>query len=410
MDQKLEVAILHPKSGEVKSVYDFEEFDISDEKKPVGAVHLQVDGESVGRLSYGPIHPAKLDLNLLTVNDVSKISFWNIGDWLEKFSTISVPNRSPNDSLAEIKITPETPYDDVAEEDWIEYVRGKSIDARVDFDVKWRTWSKAYSIMDLWRELHLILNEIYGEENLYFSDLRDKVDTRLDFFASLSFTVLKLERTSTVEEFTNELWSKVDEALAKAHQRSSEKVNGNKLVVEFEFHPDIRTPCEQYLLYFKQFMMDLGAEVNNEIEEKNGKTIFSVEPQNAEHALQEIRDALTAYLDLPNNSQAFQQQIAQKDISIAQLEFQVNSLNNQLMLVQSTLLANKRAMDAQQMALEALQSKDLIEYSDTEEKEEDVESIVGDLISVKKRDKNGIVVDYPEIVRKLKRTFKGEDS
>jgi hypothetical protein len=65
------------------------------------------------------------------------------------------------------------------------------------------------------------------------------------------------------------------------------------------FPPAIRTACEQYLLYFVQFLEDLGVSATAEIKEDAKRVLFSVTPTDGCAALQQIREALEVYLKLP---------------------------------------------------------------------------------------------------------------
>ena len=46
----------------------------------------------------------------------------------------------------------------------------------------------------------------------------------------------------------------------------------------FEFPDAVRVPCEQYLLYFAQFLRDLGVEASSELRHEVGMVLFSVTP------------------------------------------------------------------------------------------------------------------------------------
>jgi hypothetical protein len=46
----------------------------------------------------------------------------------------------------------------------------------------------------------------------------------------------------------------------------------------FEFPAPIKSACEQYLLYFAQFLRDLGIEAEAELKEEAGRVLFSVTP------------------------------------------------------------------------------------------------------------------------------------
>src|SRR5262249_33772920 len=72
--------------------------------------------------------------------------------------------------------------------------------------------------------------------------------------------------------------------------------NTNSVEVVLDFPPDIKVSCEQYLLYFVQFLKDLGVDAEAELKHNAGQVLFSVIPANKDEALDKIRDALDIYL------------------------------------------------------------------------------------------------------------------
>lgn len=70
----------------------------------------------------------------------------------------------------------------------------------------------------------------------------------------------------------------------------------------FSFPEYIRIPCKQYLIYFVQFLQDLGISTVSNMQEESGRVLFSVTPVDSVEALNKIREALTIYLSLPLGS------------------------------------------------------------------------------------------------------------
>jgi hypothetical protein len=68
---------------------------------------------------------------------------------------------------------------------------------------------------------------------------------------------------------------------------------------KFAFPVELRASCEQYLLYFAQFLRDLGINASSDLREHAGKVLFSVTPIDDTEALDKIREALAVYLNLP---------------------------------------------------------------------------------------------------------------
>jgi hypothetical protein len=73
----------------------------------------------------------------------------------------------------------------------------------------------------------------------------------------------------------------------------------NKVVAKFEFDEYSQQAFSSYLLYFIEFLKDLGIETSGEFKKSNGNLIFSVTPKTKEVALNQISEALAFYLKLP---------------------------------------------------------------------------------------------------------------
>lgn len=95
------------------------------------------------------------------------------------------------------------------------------------------------------------------------------------------------------------------------------------LTGEFSFPENIRSSCEQYLLYFGTFLKDLGISASAEIKEKADKVLFSVIPTDDSEALSKIREALSIYLDLPTQVIAYDDSFA-----AMRLEQQIRNLEH----------------------------------------------------------------------------------
>lgn len=74
----------------------------------------------------------------------------------------------------------------------------------------------------------------------------------------------------------------------------------NFLLTAFEFPEPVRSVCEQYLVYFAEFLRTMGVSAETSLQNKAGKVLFSVIPANKAVALGAIQEALCHYLNLPN--------------------------------------------------------------------------------------------------------------
>jgi hypothetical protein len=118
------------------------------------------------------------------------------------------------------------------------------------------------------------------------------------------------------------------------------------LVSEFLFPEQIKSSCEQYLIYFVKFLQDLGISANSNLKEEAGKVLFSVTPTDDIEALDKIREALALYLHLPESpiiynesfaAMRLQQQIENLQHSQRMTEREIRSSERELRLAQTVI-------------------------------------------------------------------------
>jgi hypothetical protein len=127
----------------------------------------------------------------------------------------------------------------------------------------------------------------------------------------------------------------------------------------FNFPEEIKTQSEQYLLYFAQFLQDLGINATSNLKDEAEKILFSVTPTDDIEALDKIREALAVYLNLPSSpivyddsfaASRLQQQIEnlQHSQKIAAMELQ---FKEKLLITQSEVLNAKNITISQQLSI-----------------------------------------------------------
>jgi hypothetical protein len=191
------------------------------------------------------------------------------------------------------------------------------------------------------------------------------------------------------------------------------KAQSNAIVVKFNFSDEVKVACEQYLLYFVQFLHDIGIEATAELKEQAESVLFSVTPKNKEEALENIKIALGIYLRLPSNPTLNVPTFSESNIEVQRLAANIYHLQGQLALA-SALIQQKELLIQQQKSLieQQLRSSDILIQSIQEDKEqkEDKESLVGDVVSIKKFNWEFVELDLPTLLRQLKTNFKRKKS
>jgi hypothetical protein len=188
------------------------------------------------------------------------------------------------------------------------------------------------------------------------------------------------------------------------------RVEEGSLVVSFDFPPQVKVPCEQYLLYFVQFLQDLGVDATSHLEDQAGQVLFSVTPSNEKDALDKIRDALDMYLRFPSSP------ISNSDsqpIAIQRLESNILHLRGALKLAAAELQAKDATIQTQQLTIDiqkGLLSGEILMDSmkNVTPKAEDKEPLLGGVVALATLKGKGLEVNLGELFRKLKKKFSKE--
>jgi hypothetical protein len=183
------------------------------------------------------------------------------------------------------------------------------------------------------------LTERRGFKSLIHSD--DQVSTH--------FVVTDVTRTIEAEFFSHE--SLIQAIHREVLESLATSVSGRAFSVFFEFPEEVRVPCEQYLLYFGQFLSDLGVTADTDLVHKAGKVLFTVNPVDRHVALEKIREALDVYVKLPS---AHLLDIAREPAEILNLKSEIHQLHAKLSLAAATLEAKDATIEAKQQTIEVL--------------------------------------------------------
>ncbi|WP_427137344.1 hypothetical protein [Psychrobacillus psychrodurans] len=173
----------------------------------------------------------------------------------------------------------------------------------------------------------------------------------------------------------------------------------------FSFPEHVSIPCEQYLLYFAQFLKELGIDATADIKHEAGNVLFSVTPTSGHSALMQIRQALDIYLQMPvilSNSNYMQ---IPNDPKVQQLLANIQHLNGQLMLSNAILQVKEQTIQQQQVIIRQHQQiidatilqNSLLSISQNEM--DDKEDILGGTVSIKKFEGKGFELNLPTIYR-----------
>jgi hypothetical protein len=265
-------------------------------------------------------------------------------------------------------------------------------------------WSRPYTFSEYFDLLINLINELDVSAMQEMPYEESSADMYLDDFA-IRFSVnadanigLEVERCLSVVRLGHE----------KAIAKLESEVKGNSVELSFDFPEEVRVPCEQYLLYFVQFLKDLGVEATADLRHEAGKVLFAVTPGDQDTALDNIRTALQTYLQLPL-SPLDTDSIVEDEIVVQRLAANVDHLKGQVRLANAELRLANATIQQQQITLERVLSNDMVikslKASNPMTASEEPERLLGGTVALTTFDKYGVRVSLGEVFRKLRRVF-----
>src|SRR6185369_100233 len=166
-------------------------------------------------------------------------------------------------------------------------------------------WANPYTVLEFESAVTDIINEtgdfeIEGSTWNWEGEFDENLDA--DYDDERGGTVWDFAFTTNVESPDKMIYEEILQAgerlrsILAAAERRILRVRKDSLVTFFDFPEPFRSTCEQYLVYFIQFLEDLGILADSEIKSHAGSVMFSVTPRDGHSALVEIRKALDLYL------------------------------------------------------------------------------------------------------------------
>jgi len=202
------------------------------------------------------------------------------------------------------------------------------------------------------------------------------------------------------------------EVLRIAHEQAERnlaaQIRPDSVVTYFDFPPQAKTACGQYLLYFAQFLADLGVTADCELKEEMGKVLFAVTPTTAEDALGKIRAVLAVYLRLPTSPIA---KNPGDGLQVQSMIAQIHHLKGQLAVASAVRQAKDAIIEAQRTTISVLTGDivvDSVRLTNAPINETNEEQFLDGMVSLTKYEGKAFKVDLPEVFRRLKKLFQQE--
>jgi hypothetical protein len=212
------------------------------------------------------------------------------------------------------------------------------------FDFDYQKWSKPYSYNVYKSRLSEQTKQLLKErsKNVLFSSTINRSNDSVRF--NLDENLLINEQIYDFAKILNE-----------ANQRTLKKLeieNKTNSIQQFDFPLEVRTSCEQYLMFFADFLKEVGVTAIANIQhDRAGRTLFSVKTDNPKIALDAIREALEIYLELPMSPLVEETKIT--DSRMLVLRAEINTLKARLDYAQMRQLEIEKRADLQRELIEA---------------------------------------------------------
>jgi len=181
----------------------------------------------------------------------------------------------------------------------------------------------------------------------------------------------------------------------------------------FEFPPPVRSACEQYLLHFADFLRELGVEASVQLQEMGDHVLFAVAPHDRREALESVRSALDAYLHLSVADIVGSPESHSDEILLYKLRANISHLHSQLDLAYAQNAALRDRINAQELALQLLQGKDIRPQTVVEKGAEDGQLLNGQsserlnrYVSLTEMKQGPFRIDVPQLLRDLRELFR----
>lgn len=266
----------------------------------------------------------------------------------------------------------------------------------ISLDFEALDWAKLWSINEFTFEFMNVFNTVDQNTTVIFDTNNiDKVTHMIAIYSRVPINELLLR------DQLERIFSRIKTVIEITENNLIEKINADSVIMYFNFPDSIKTACNQYLIYFTQFIADLGIDVDSTITEEPNATLFKVTPKDKKDALSKIREALDIYLNAPG-SNSFQLQVVDyNDTAVKQWEANVYHLKSQLALANTILQSKDATIEALQLS--NYQYKKIIDSKDAITRTDNGEDLIKDIVTVRAYDGKGFTVNFPEILRRLKR-------
>jgi hypothetical protein len=163
-----------------------------------------------------------------------------------------------------------------------------NIICEIRFFHKMDEWANPFTVKEL--------NQYLAENYVSTDSTLGKVGT---LFCSLLFNVSKGDTEACLKNLIFDASEKFLSFYYQSINELNEKNSESLFVKLFDFPPEYKNICSQYLMWFGEFLKNLGIDADVSTENKDGKTSLIVSPAENGEMLEQIEQLFYCYIDLP---------------------------------------------------------------------------------------------------------------
>jgi len=277
------------------------------------------------------------------------------------------------------------------------------------FSFRATTWKHPWSIKEFSEQC---LEIVHAKDIGLLEGEKSWLEEFAEFELLASYDEADPELGQAINQFLpalEDLYASTNDAL-KAISRN------DAMVAYFDFPAEVAVPCEQYLLYFVQFLKDLGVGASADLQHEAGRLLFSVTPESRDVALDRVREALDIFLQLPTNPGIGMAMTPIGDIQAQQLIANVQHLQGQLRLAsatiqqqditimqrQQTIVDQAFIIERQQKILSGEVLPDALKSVSIQKNSGDRVELFDGAVALTKVEKYGVEVSLAEVFRRVR--------
>lgn len=255
------------------------------------------------------------------------------------------------------------------------------------------TWANPYSILQL-------ANEIEKNSKKPYRYVQEDDDELVSNGFGLEYKLPSYKLM--IGKLADSIFLEFEKTYETSIIKLLDELDESSFISYFNFPKEIESACKQYLVYFTDFLKDLGISAKSTLSTHSEQTIFTVIPTDKKHALELIKETLTVYLNLPSIPEVSTINVINEDIGVQQLVSNIQFLKSQLVLGNAILQAKNATIDS--LELSNFQLKQILDKKEKElVKVNEGEDIIKGIIKVNKLENKGFSINLGEIVRRIKR-------